>query len=90
MEGTVNWFNIRKGYGFVKGDDGEDYFIHYTGLPNGVFLKEGDKVTFEPAKTEKGNQAKDVKVIGGSQEEPSEETFEEEFEEPQKETSEEE
>tara|TARA_Y100000034_G_scaffold136068_2_gene210597 strand:- start:1185 stop:1505 length:321 start_codon:yes stop_codon:yes gene_type:complete len=78
MEGTVNWFNIKKGYGFVKGEDEQDYFIHYTAVPQGVFLKEGDRVSFEPAQTEKGKQAKDVKLLEGGQEQeaPQEETQE--------------
>lgn len=63
MKGTVNWFNIKKGYGFVKGEDGEDYFIHYTAVPQGVFLKEGDSIKFEPSKTEKGKQAQDIKLL---------------------------
>jgi len=63
MEGTVNWFNIKKGYGFVKGEDGQDYFVHYSSLPKDVFLREGDKISFEAAKTEKGKQAKNIKLL---------------------------
>ncbi|MBW2999464.1 cold shock domain-containing protein, partial [Candidatus Woesearchaeota archaeon] len=32
MEGTVKWFNSKKGYGFIEGDDGEDYFVHESVL----------------------------------------------------------
>ena len=63
MEGTVKWFNQRKGYGFIQGEDGEDYFVHYTSLPKETFLRENDKVSFEPAQTDRGKQAKDVKVL---------------------------
>jgi len=62
MDGTVKWFNSRKGFGFIKGEDGEDYFVHHSALPEGVFLRENDQVTFEPAQTERGKQAQDVKV----------------------------
>ncbi len=63
MEGTVKWYNVRKGYGFVKGEDGEDYFVHHTALGRGVFLRENDLVSFEPAETEKGKQAQDVQLL---------------------------
>jgi len=88
MEGTVNWFNIKKGYGFVKGEDGQDYFIHYTAVPKSVFLKEGDRVSFEPAQTEKGKQAKNVKLLEGGQSQGSSEDFSDE--EPQEEQEEQE
>jgi len=63
MEGTIKWYNVRKGYGFVKGEDGEDYFVHHTALGSGVFLRENDLVSFEPAETEKGKQAQNVKLL---------------------------
>lgn len=68
MEGTVKWFNRKKGYGFVAGDDGSEYFVHFTALPKGLFLNENDRVSFEAADTEKGKQAKNVKKIGGGEE----------------------
>jgi CspA family cold shock protein len=89
MEGTVKWFDIKKGFGFINGTDGNDYFVHYTSLPEGVVLKEGESVTFEPAENEKGKQAQDVVVTGkaSSTEESTED--EEEEEEPVEEDDEE-
>jgi len=60
MEGRVKWFNSKKGYGFIEGNDGEDYFVHESSLPPGAFLRENDQVTFEPVQTERGKQAQKV------------------------------
>ena len=63
MEGTVKWFNSRKGFGFIQGEDGQDYFVHHSALPQGTFLKENDKVSFEAAETDRGKQAKNVQLL---------------------------
>ena len=63
MEGTVKWYNSRKGYGFIKGEDDVDYFIHYSALPEGTFIRENDKVSFDAADTDKGKQAQNVKLL---------------------------
>lgn len=62
MDGTVKWFDKQKGYGFISGSDGEEYFIHESSLPADTVLKENDSVTFEPTTTEKGKAAINVKV----------------------------
>ena len=36
MEGTVKWYNSRKGYGFIQGEDGKDVFVHRTSVPMGA------------------------------------------------------
>ena len=46
QEGKVKFFNQNKSYGFVAGDDGKDYFVHSSGIAPGIYLKEGDKVSF--------------------------------------------
>lgn len=62
-KGKVKWYNFKKGYGFIIGDDdGEEYFVHYTQLPKGVILKEETEAEFEVKETEKGKQAINVQV----------------------------
>jgi CspA family cold shock protein len=80
MNGKVKWFNVRKGFGFIEGEDSVDYFVHYTALPKGIYLHENDKVTFDAVETDKGKQAQNVKVVeGGSADEaPAEEEKQEE------------
>ena len=62
MEGTVKWFNGQKGFGFVQGEDGKDYFVHFSAVPEDVPLNEGDKVTFDVVETEKGEQAQNIQL----------------------------
>ena len=60
MEGTIKWFDPQKGYGFIKGEDDEEYFVHHKQVPEGVQLQENDRVTFDPVETERGKQAQNV------------------------------
>jgi len=64
MEGTVKWYQYKKEFGFISGDDGADYFVHKSALADGVkSLREGDKVSFEAVDTQKGKQAQNVKLL---------------------------
>ena len=60
MEGTVKFFNTDKGFGFITGDDGNDYFVHITAIENNETLREQDAVTFEIEQGDRGLKA--VKV----------------------------
>ena len=63
QEGTVKWFNEEKGYGFISPDEeGEDLFVHYSGIEGGGFksLDEGEKVSYEVTEGKKGLQAANV------------------------------
>lgn len=63
MQGKVKFFNQRKGFGFVTGDDGKDYFIHITGLKPGVRLRDNDVVSFEVEQSDRGLKAVDVALL---------------------------
>ncbi|MFN3531609.1 MAG: cold-shock protein [Candidatus Brocadia sp.] len=54
--GTVKWFNNKKGFGFISQDNGQDVFVHQTSIQGSGFrtLAEGDKVEFEVMKDQKG------------------------------------
>ena len=62
-KGSVSWFSARKGYGFIVGDDGEDYFVHHSNLLGVRKLEPNDKVSFNCEKGEKGTRAIDVSKI---------------------------
>jgi CspA family cold shock protein len=63
MKGKVKFFNTTKGFGFIAGEDGNEYFVHSTGIVGGASLKEADAVTFEIEQGDKGPKA--VKVAKG-------------------------
>ncbi|GAH75144.1 unnamed protein product [marine sediment metagenome] len=63
MEGTVKWYNSRKGYGFISGEDGKDVFVHRSSIPEGTYLNEGDKVDYQLEDSERGPQATNVKKL---------------------------
>jgi CspA family cold shock protein len=61
-EGVVKWFNANKGFGFIKREEGQDLFVHFSSINMQGYksLTEGDKVSFEVEDTERGPQAKNV------------------------------
>ena len=62
MKGTVKWFNNQKGYGFISDEQGNDVFVHYSGLNMDGFksLDEGASVEFDVVDGAKGPQAENV------------------------------
>jgi len=62
-QGTVKWFNVRKGYGFITRDQGEDVFVHFRNIEDKGRrgLKEGERVSFIVTMGDKGEQADQVK-----------------------------
>ena len=64
MKGTVKWYNIRKGYGIIKGEDGKDIFVHKTTIPFWtIFLTAGDRVEYTPESTNRGKKVTNLKIL---------------------------
>ena len=61
--GKVKWFNAEKGFGFITGDNGKDYFVHFRSIVGDGYrsLDEGQDVEFEVQEKDKGMQAVNVK-----------------------------
>ena len=62
MTGTVKWFNESKGYGFITAEDGTDVFAHFSEIQGNGFktLAEGDSVSFEVTRGDKGPKATNI------------------------------
>ena len=61
-KGTVKWFNNQKGFGFIYDEQGNDVFVHYSGIQSNGFksLEEGQEVEFEVIEGQTGPQAVNV------------------------------
>ena len=63
MLGTVKWFDVKKGYGFILSPDGKDVFVHYSSIEGDGFrsLKDGEKVEYDQGGGNKGLYAEHVR-----------------------------
>ncbi|GBD26129.1 Cold shock-like protein CspLA [bacterium HR30] len=63
--GTVKWFNPEKGFGFIRQENGEDVFVHYSSIQGQGFksLEEGQRVSFDVTPGRKGPQATNVQKL---------------------------
>ena len=64
MEGTVKFYNEGKGFGFIQADDGNEQFVHISGLNEGVRLRDNDQVTFDVEEGDRGPKAVNVALAG--------------------------
>ncbi len=61
-KGTVKFFNEQKGFGFITDENGQEIFVHVTGL-GGTKIYENDAVTFDVQQGKKGLNATNVLVV---------------------------
>ena len=61
MKGTVKFYNTMKGFGFIAADDGKEYFVHQTGLQEGISLQDNDSVEFDVEEGDRGPKAVNVR-----------------------------
>jgi len=62
VEGTIKWFNEKKGFGFIEQEEGGDVFVHFSAIQGDGFktLTEGQAVEFDVIEGKKGPQAANV------------------------------
>jgi CspA family cold shock protein len=65
QEGTVKWFNNKKGWGFIQKEDGSDVFVHYSAIKGEGYrsLAEGERVRFDVEQDGKGPTAVHVEKV---------------------------
>lgn len=65
IQGTVKWFDSRKGFGFIEREGGTDVFVHHSAIVGEGYsnLEEGQRVEFTVVQGQKGPQAQDVVAI---------------------------
>ncbi|MCG3180054.1 MAG: hypothetical protein BIFFINMI_02408 [Phycisphaerae bacterium] len=70
--GNVKWFDTRKGFGFIVGEQGKDIFVHYSQIAGDGFrsLKDGQAVDYELVQTDKGLQAHNVRPVESAETAP--------------------
>ena len=60
ITGTVKNWNLSKGWGFIEGDDGEDYFLHASKIRSGQTINNNCRVKFDVSQGQQGAEAENV------------------------------
>jgi CspA family cold shock protein len=63
MKGTVKWFSQEKGYGFIVGEDGAEYYCHVTSVRGASLPSNGAQVSFVAGSGKKGPAAQGVEIL---------------------------
>ena len=63
MQGKVKMFDASRGFGFIRGEDGKDVYVHSTAIQGGATLATGDSVEYEVEAGDRGPRAKNVRKI---------------------------
>ena len=66
IKGTVKWFDVKKGFGFIQQEGGDDVFVHHSNISGSGFkvLEDGESVEFDVVEGDKGLQAENVVKAG--------------------------
>src|SRR5690554_6129565 len=64
-EGIVKWFNVKKGFGFIVRDSGDEIFVHFRAIRGRGrrVLRQGQLVRFNVVEADKGLQADNVSIL---------------------------
>jgi CspA family cold shock protein len=64
-EGSVKWFNVKKGFGFIVRDSGDEIFVHFRAIRGRGrrVLRQGQLVRFNVVEADKGLQADNVSIL---------------------------
>ena len=64
-QGTVKWYNSKKGFGFIEHENGEDVFVHHKSILGSgrKYLREGQKVAMDIVQADRGPQAENVSPL---------------------------
>ncbi len=62
ITGTVKSWNTSQGWGFIEGEDGEDYFLHASNVRRGQTIRENIRVKFDVTQGQRGPEAENATI----------------------------
>ena len=60
LKGVIKKYNHEKGWGFIEGEDGYDYFFHVSNIRSGQKVTNNSKVKFDPSEGQRGQEAENI------------------------------